>query len=297
MPVAGGATLRIDTLVSDVVEVELLPGLGARLHRLRVFGWNLLRTPTDPGIHLDDPFFWGAYHMVPWAGRMSPGPVRIGRRTVDFAANFRDGTAIHGLHYVSPWQHDGPGVYSTAGGGADGWPWPYSSRVEIAVDGAAVRLRHIVTNLSDEAMPAGTGFHPWFRKPVQVSIPARTTIASNADPDAPLAPVRGEFDLARLAALPDDLDAAWTGVGDPAFELRWPELRISATVRARAPVVYVVAASPRELDAVAVEPQTHAPFGLRRLLDGEAGGLARLDPGAALTLETELSFRKEEEQT
>ena len=54
---------------------------------------------------------------------------------------------------------------------------------------------------------------------------------------------------------------------------------------------YVVAASPSELDAIAVEPQTHAPQGLRRLINGEPGALALLDPGGSLSLITELTFQ------
>jgi galactose mutarotase-like enzyme len=45
--------------------------------------------------------------------------------------------------------------------------------------------------------------------------------------------------------------------------------------------------------AVAVEPQTHAPNGLRRLLRGEAAGLAWLAPGATLPLEVELDFSRD----
>ena len=291
------ASHSIDRLEGDALEVEVLPELGARIHRLRVFGHDLMRTPADPATHLDDPFYWGGYHMLPWTNRIAPGPTRVGSRTVDLAVNFRDGTAIHGLHYVTPWDVESAGSYSVSGGGGQtGWPWPYAARVELRVTGLSILIRHLLTNLGGDPMPAGVGIHPWFRTPVEVRIPARVAIASNTDADAPHEPLSDELDFRAARELPTGLDAAWTDVDQPCVELHWPHLDISAELRASAPTVYVVAASPSGVDAVAVEPQTHAPWGLRRLLDGERGGLEWLPPNATLTLESELSFRRAQKE-
>jgi galactose mutarotase-like enzyme len=92
--------------------------------------------------------------------------------------------------------------------------------------------------------------------------------------------------------MPPDLDATWAELTAPAVELAWAEAGISATMQVEAPTTYIVAASPGELDAIALEPQTHAPQGLRKLLKGEPGALAMLDPGATLGLGVELSFRQ-----
>ena len=53
---------RSDTRQRGAIELESsCPAMGAALHRLRVFGHDLLRTPDDPADHdRDDPFFWGA---------------------------------------------------------------------------------------------------------------------------------------------------------------------------------------------------------------------------------------------
>jgi galactose mutarotase-like enzyme len=58
------------------------------------------------------------------------------------------------------------------------------------------------------------------------------------------------------------------------------------------PALYIVAASPHERDAVALEAQTNAPQAFRRLLNGERGAPVLLDPGAALNLRVELSFER-----
>ena len=52
-------------------------------------------------------------------------------------------------------------------------------------------------------------------------------------------------------------------------------------------------ATPPDLDAIAVEPQTHAPDGLRRLLDGRADGLAWLPAGESLALDLEIRVRRD----
>jgi galactose mutarotase-like enzyme len=90
----------------------------------------------------------------------------------------------------------------------------------------------------------------------------------------------------------DDLDATWTDLADPPVELVWPETGVRATMRATPPVGYIVAASPGYLDAIAVEPQTHAPQGLRRLLGREPGALTMLKPGQTLGLTVELTFQR-----
>ncbi|HEY3162879.1 MAG TPA: hypothetical protein VGJ71_00890, partial [Candidatus Limnocylindrales bacterium] len=50
--------------------------------------------------------------------------------------------------------------------------------------------------------------------------------------------------------------------------------------------------SPGDKDAVAVEPQTHAPDGIRRLLKGEPGALSLIRPGETLPLTMRLSFER-----
>ena len=111
------------------VEVEVLPELGARLHRVRAFGHDLLRTPDDPATHRDDPFFWGGYVMTPWCNRIEAAPVDVGGHRIALGSNFPDGTAIHGQVYVRPWQPAGDGALPIDGGGdGDGWPWPLHGR-------------------------------------------------------------------------------------------------------------------------------------------------------------------------
>lgn len=304
-------------VASGELEAEILPGLGARLHRVRAFGHDVLRTPTDRHAHAREPVFWGSYVMAPWCNRVEAGVrLAVGARVVTLPANFPDGTAIHGQVFSRPWEVDGPGSFVVAGGGAErrggGWPWEYEVRQRIAVEGPTLRLSLALTNRAADPMPGGIGIHPWFLRPLRLAIRASRVYPSNTANEREPVPVGGPFDLRRLRDVPDDLDGCWAEVGDPCVELEWPATGLRATMRARVRVegaaepdggdvhpatrvdasgmLHVVMASPRDLDAVGVEPQTQAPQGLRRLIDGAPGGLVLLDPGATLRLEVGLDF-------
>ena len=80
------------SLKSAAVEVDILPEVGARLHRLRAFGRDILRAPANPEEHIRDPFFWGGYTMAPWCGRVDAGPLKVANRQLALRSNFRDGS-------------------------------------------------------------------------------------------------------------------------------------------------------------------------------------------------------------
>jgi galactose mutarotase-like enzyme len=61
-------------------------------------------------------------------------------------------------------------------------------------------------------------------------------------------------------------------------------------MRAQYPGLHVTAANASDVQAIAVEPQTHAPQGLRRLLNGEPGALAWIQPGDELELPITIDF-------
>jgi aldose 1-epimerase len=281
-------------LRSEALEVVLLPELGGRIHRLRAFGTDLLRTPHDPTTHADDPFFWGAYVMAPWCNRVQPGPMRIAGRTVDLAPNFADGSAIHGQVFARPWQvRADDSLRVTGGGDGDGWPWPYEVVATAAIDGPALTLEYRLVNRSDGPMPGGIGLHPWFRRPVMLGVPAQAVYRANAGSTPEPEPVAAAHDL-RHARLPAaDLDGTWTALTAPRIELSWPDDGIEATIDLEADRVLVAIATPTHLDAVAVEPQTHGPDGLRRLANREPDPLALIAPGDTLRLGLRLTFAGE----
>jgi aldose 1-epimerase len=278
-------------LRTDIVEAVLLPELGGRLHRLRAFGTDLLRTPADPARHREEPFFWGAYVMAPWCNRVRPGPMRIAGRTVDLPPNFPDGSAIHGQVFARPWQLRADGSLHIAGGGdGDGWPWEYEVAASATVEGSTLTLDYQLVNRSEAAMPGGIGLHPWFRHPVAPRIPAEAVYRANAGSTPEPEPVAAEHDL-RVARLPErGLDGTWAALTAPRIDLAWPAEGIEARIEVEAPSLVVAVATPAHIDAVAVEPQTHGPDGLRRLANGEPDPLRLMAPGETLRFELRITF-------
>lgn len=294
---AEAAPTRVVAIASDAIELEVLPELGARLHRLSAFGHDLLRTPEGPHVHVDDPFRWGGYVMAPWCNRIEPVATEVGGAIVEVPANSTDGTALHGQVYLARWDDLGSGGFRARGGG-DGWPWPYETTITyIAGDeragGATLRLEQVLTNLGDRPMPGGLGFHPWFRGPILVRINADRILPSNLRSGDPSEPACGDFDLRELRIMPAGLDATWLDPGDPPVELAWPDDGIAARIEVESSDgLCIVAASPAGAGAVAVEPETHAPHGLRRLLAGQPGGLGWIPPGASIRLTTTILFER-----
>jgi aldose 1-epimerase len=275
----------------EELEAVVLPEVGGRLHRLRAHGHDLLRTPADPGTHAADPWFWGGYVMAPWCNRIAPGPVPVAGRTVDLAPNFPDGSAIHGQVAARPWEVHADRSLSVRGGG-DGWPWPYEVVARLAVDGSTLKLDHQLVNRSDGPMPAGLGLHPWFRRPLQLRVGASEVYPSNTG--SPAAPVsaQGEMDLRSLGTPAPDLDGTWVAPAPPAATLAWPDAGLLATLEVEASRVCVAVATPGALDAIAVEPQTQGPDGLRRLLRGEPDALKLLEPGESLRLAMRITVER-----
>lgn len=277
---------------SDALEATFLPDLGARLHRLRAFGHDLLRTPDDPALHRDDPFFWGAYVMAPWCNRAPAGDRTIAGRPVALTANFPDGSAIHGLVAAEPWdQRDGGSFAIAWREGAGGWPWAFALTLVCEVRGPTLRMEYRLANRSDTPMPAGIGLHPWFIRPVELRLPADAVYAANAGSAAKPTPVIAELDLRRSSAPAAGLDGTWTALAEPAVELAWPTLGVRARMTVASSTRTLVAvANPSAIPAVAVEPQTHGPDPFRRLARSEPDAPVMLPPDGEIRLDLRLRF-------
>jgi aldose 1-epimerase len=281
---------RVVRIAGGALEVEILPAIGARLHRLRVDGHDILRTPDDIERHHDDGWFWGSYPMAPWCNRLPAGPGRLAGHEVRLEPNFPDGTAIHGQVSRREWEADGEGRFRIEAGG-DGWPWRYEVEQEIAIVGEReLRMSIRLTNRSTDAMPGGIGFHPWFRDPVEVAIRAASTHPSNFATDALPVAVTGTTDRRDLGPFPEGLDATWTDLASPPVLLAWPTAGLTARISASSTGRFIVAARPAGIPAVAVEAQTHAPDSGRRLERHEPGALEVIEPGDSLEMTMTLSF-------
>ena len=283
--------VKVESVVlgSADIEIVVLPHLGARMHALRVLGRDLLRTPNDLLEHERDPFFWGAYVMAPWCNRLAAGRVAVAGQVVDLAPNFPDGSAIHGQVYGARWTHVGAGRFTIERSGG-GWPWHYAVETSYRAAGLRLTIGQRLTNLDSSPMPAGLGIHPWLRGRVELVVNSSLVYPSNLDSPARPVPVKGNLDLRARQPMAAGVDATWAYVADPQVELWWPVERLHAVMRAQTATPHIVAANPPERRAMAVEPQTHAPQGLRRLINREPGAMTLVQPTEVLDITTTIEF-------
>lgn len=163
------ATARPLTIADHGVIATVEPELGGRLARLAFDGTDLLLA-RDAVPEAADPIGWGAYPMVPWAGRVRNG--RFTFRGVHHELPINMGAhAIHGVGFTSDWDvvdADGRSVELALALPADQrWPFGGTAGQRIALDGRGVLLELWVT-ATDRAFPTSIGWHPWFRTPSRV---------------------------------------------------------------------------------------------------------------------------------
>lgn len=153
----------------DRITVAVDPRRGGRLASVDVDGVELLvRYGTRP--ETTSATGWGAYPMVPWAGRIRHGRFRFRGRIHDLPRTFGP-HAIHGVGFATPWRtvgRDDTSVELELELPTDArWPLGGVARQRIAVDGDRIAL-HLSVTATDRAFPASIGWHPWFRKPQRI---------------------------------------------------------------------------------------------------------------------------------
>ena len=160
-------------LVTERITVEVDPAAGGRLTQLWVDGSPVLVGYDDVPAALctsdgsPAAMAWGAYPMVPWAGRIRHGRFTFRGREHSLPPNDGD-HAIHGVGFASSWsvslarpdrlrlEVDLPAD--------DRWPFGGHVVQTVSVTNDGVLLRMQVT-AGEQAFPLSIGWHPWFRKP------------------------------------------------------------------------------------------------------------------------------------
>lgn len=141
---------------------------GARLSSLRTHGRERL-VPYERGLPSTA---WGAYPMVPFAGRIRNGRF-IHEGVEHHVARNHGRHAIHGTVFSRSWttlERSEHHAIFVVGLGAR---WPFIGNVthEVSVDVAAGVITCTLTVATEaESMPAQVGWHPWFVRPVSLTM-------------------------------------------------------------------------------------------------------------------------------
>jgi len=155
-----------ETIGRDDVEVRVDRLAGGRVAQVVVGGTPLLIGPDEAS----GAIAWGAYPMVPWAGRIRRGQFDFDGKRHQLPCN-HDGHAMHGVGLTMAWDQtardDASIDLSLDLPSDERWPFGGSVTQRIEVGDGAVSFEMTVT-ATDRAFPVSFGWHPWFRKPTAI---------------------------------------------------------------------------------------------------------------------------------
>lgn len=273
-------------------------------------------------------FSFGGAILLPYANRIRGRPLSEGRlieaeilgRTVPLPRNWggkapgAEQYAMHGLlldkapdrleRHANP---SGEGLRAVFEAGDFGGHWLSRTQVEVEIDltPSALSLRVRATNVGDDVLPMGIGWHPYFAVPsgrrsqARLHLPASGRAeVDNYDevlPTGRVLPVDGgpyDFRAEEGVALEDlYLDDCFVGLertsaGELVAVITDPDSHYGLKVRARSPQISAVQVFAPPSDAyVVIEPQFNRadPFGPE--WDGQDTGMVVLQPGSSVRYE------------
>ena len=252
--------------------------------------------------------------MIPYSNRIEHG--RFTFDGVTYQLGNEASHAIHGDVRLRKWEIQeasathGCCAISSAAFADRNWPWPYDAAVEYRLIGNVFASRLLLWNRGETAMPAGFGWHPFYRRAltregetvrlqmkVQAAYPDAHGTRLPSGPAEPVSPAQ-DFSLEK-PLLPDHfLDTCFRGY-DGHGHIAWPESGIKLSFRCSPACTHLVIYNPTGQPYFAVEPVTNANNGVNLHSQGDAGsgnvrpdsGVVRLLPGQSL----EASFEQQVE--
>ena len=265
------------------------PACGGAIARFDWRGQPLLRQQVGPSV-LDA----AAFPLVPFCNRIAHGRFTTPAGAVKLPPNMPGSDHPHPLHgfgWLASWtvtSHDWSRATIAHHHEAGDWPWTYRAEQHFALtqDGATFTLS--VINLSDEPMPCGLGFHPYFPQDSSASYHGLHRCEwTTADDGLPVS--------LNCAAQPIDwwgnqpvaaraVDTCYADRHGP-LTLTWPSRALQLTLEPSANLPCTTVFSPPGEHFFCVEPVSHPtdainrrPEAIRWLASGE-------------TMQVELAFR------
>ncbi|MEM9055067.1 MAG: aldose 1-epimerase [Pseudomonadota bacterium] len=273
------------TLSHSGFELKLAPEQGGCVVSFKSHDTHLLRPADLRQSQSWDARDFAAFPMLPFVGRIDHGQFAFAGRSVALPANMPpEPHAIHGLGWQSSWEVESvtqTEVLLTHTHDGSVWPWTYQARQRFELTETGLSLSLSLTNTSQQRMPAGFGWHPYFPKAeAHLKAPAiRTWTGQHTAPET--ASIIPETDL-RQTRLVDELalDTAFDVAPQP-IEISWPGRRLIMTSEPIFSKLTIF--TPQDARSFCVEPITHAPNALNMNLDRRETGLRILEPSQTFT--------------
>src|SRR5581483_3769572 len=292
--------MAVVAIENGKLRLAVVPEAGGSVASLaaRVAGdWlPILRpTPAD-AIAAGNSSLFASFALVPWSNRIRDARFGFSGREIQLRPNTSEGHAIHGDVRKRPWHVVAAEkerlrlAFDSREHAGVNFPFPFASELAYELDGTSVAMHLSLRNEGGEPMPAGIGFHPYYRRTllepdddVELQM-AVTGVYRGLLPTGPAQPVAPAQDFSRPrpigSATFDQCFAGWNGRAT----VRWPKSGIEARVDATDPFRHVVLFVPPGKDFFALEPVSHVNDGFNLLAAAIPGtGVRILDPGETLS--------------
>jgi len=273
----------------------IAPEIGGAIQRLdwadRGGSWPVLRGAD----HIGGPLEAACFPLVPFSNRIRGGRFMFRGRAIALAPNMAgDPSPLHGQGWLRAWQVQGAterDIELSFEHAPGEWPWRYRARQRFEVDDDGLTAIISCQNLSNEPMPCGLGFHPYF--PCQPTTMLRTRVSHVWTVDENVLPVEkieasGRYDLRDGPICGRALDNGYGGWGgradidDPsmpfALRLSSPDTHFFQLYSPAAGGLFVAEPVSHANDVLSFPEENWASLGLRILQAGETMTLRmRLD--------------------
>lgn len=278
-------------LSNDLLQVGILPDLGASLSFLKYKGRDILRPMDTKATGLDSNNA-AMFLMVPFCGRIRGGSFVYWGITRKMKKN-QGGIAdpIHGDGWKSAWtvkdQSDQSVTLTMKHDKATGFPFSYDAEVTYTLNGADLSVKLTVTNNAILPMPVGMGIHPFFikTKEIELQYPSKMVWAHESDPifDRPYqTPDDWQFkDKRPLKSM--SFDTCFGGFEGQA-EITYPDLGYKVGISADDQFGHIVLYAPKGKNFVCLEPCTNASNAFNLAANGTIGtGIKSIGQNQSLT--------------
>ena len=286
--------MKAYTLDDGLWRLDVVPGWGGRISRLRVAGRDLLLPiQTDEF----DPLAWpkgGAYPLVPYSNRLRNAQLTFAGRTYDLPAHPAAlPHSLHGIAHTLPWrveQYDENSLTLVCQYSGEHWPWPFTARQHFRLEEGGLLIELQLTNDGASAMPAGLGLHPYFARRPGMRISVEAGLRWPLDEDYlptgishPL-PEGLRFDSATTQQEMAHYLSQWSGC----LQIDYPQGSLRMT--AGEVLSHFIVFAPGGAPYVCLEPVSHLADGFNREAEvWPEVGVRSLAPGA--TLREQIAWR------
>ena len=235
------------------------------------------------------------FPLVPFSNRIAGSAFVFDGRRVTLSPNHPgdpDSPAIHGFGWLRAWsveRVDEQTATLSLTHEAGDWPWDFAASMTYRVSENGFEAALGITNLSDETMPAGLGFHPYFPRTDQTMFHALH--AGEWQTDSTYLPTH----LDKREQAQDWWDGQSVGTrnvdtiytareGD--MEVRWPDRGIGARLSPSDDLSFTTVYVPEGESYFCAEPVSHVTDAFNR--DLSDNGMRVLAPGESWTVSTRI---------